>query len=318
MTNSIPKFLLVAGLCWLAQPAVARADDVQKQIFQHYLARAEEGEPQAQFIVGQRFENGRGTEKNQERANFWYGKAASKGHELAKWKLEQNLEHEAKPSTPEAPPATAAETKAPAPARVAAVEKPAKKPEVEPVRANRKETPAANRRAAPAAEPAPDTRQPELVARAAEPPKTAEPTPVATPEKTLSPKDIVLNGQWQNGRGPAEFLPSATTTCLPASAREVVCFSSELTRQQQDAVLTYTVKTVLSEFAKDGSFRMNFFYYVADIGKGGTAEKVTPGLEVEPRLGWQEKGRLIACKATSERAIQCETDSKVALNFSRM
>ncbi len=72
--------------------ASAQADTdeaIQKRIFDQYLQQAENGDANAQFIIASRYEVGKGTERNIERARHWYERAAKKGHPLAKAKVDE-------------------------------------------------------------------------------------------------------------------------------------------------------------------------------------------------------------------------------------
>jgi TPR repeat protein len=52
--------------------------------FESYMFSAENGDPEAMFIIARYFEDGIGVEKNLEEAKKWYNKAASLGHFGAK------------------------------------------------------------------------------------------------------------------------------------------------------------------------------------------------------------------------------------------
>lgn len=177
-------------------------------------------------------------------------------------------------------------------------------------------------------------------AQAPKPPATSPPPPVAKPAKTTAvavkapkerkeqeakevkePKppvertvnglDVVLSGEWLQDRQAAEYLPSAKASCLRASDTEVVCFSQELSRVVNDATFTYTVKASLSNFTKDGRFNLNYLYHVADIDK----DPKGPGRQVDsreflPKLGWQEPGHRLECRAVDEESIVCVKDKK--------
>ncbi|MFH2002011.1 MAG: tetratricopeptide repeat protein [Planctomycetota bacterium] len=54
-----------------------------KELLEYYRNAAEEGTVEAQYLLGQRFKDGKGLYRNDEAARHWLGKAASKGHEKA-------------------------------------------------------------------------------------------------------------------------------------------------------------------------------------------------------------------------------------------
>jgi TPR repeat protein len=121
--------VLVALLAAAATAAgLARADEIDKRLFQLQLKLAQGGDPNAQYYLGEMYEQGLGTEVNLEEAFKWYAKAAEKGHPYAKRKLAMRkqieAEHERERSVLEAlrtsTAATAEQKPAPAPAAVAA------------------------------------------------------------------------------------------------------------------------------------------------------------------------------------------------------
>ncbi len=113
--------------------ANADNDDVQQGIFDAYLKLASGGDAVAQYVVAQRYETGKGTAKNQERAMYWYEMAAKQNYPLAVVKLdgykkeqvtaEPVLTEKAQKEPEKKPPAPPKET----------VAKPKVKPDVVPV-----------------------------------------------------------------------------------------------------------------------------------------------------------------------------------------
>jgi TPR repeat protein len=88
-------------------------DDVQQGIFDSYLKLANEGDVVAQYVVAQRYEIGKGTEKNLEKAFYWYEKAADQHYPLALTKLEQQKKQQSKAAEPA--PAAKPQAKSPGP-----------------------------------------------------------------------------------------------------------------------------------------------------------------------------------------------------------
>lgn len=119
------------------------ADETDERLFQLQYKIAQGGDPNAQYYLGEMYEQGLGTEVNLEEAFKWYTKAAQQGHPYAQRKLamrkEIEAEHErerrvvetlraAPVATPEKPatPPPAAPTARPAPkAPVKVAEQPA-------------------------------------------------------------------------------------------------------------------------------------------------------------------------------------------------
>jgi hypothetical protein len=162
------------------------------------------------------------------------------------------------------------------------------------------------------------TKAPQPVAKAPEPVMPAKTVATEPAETPINALDIVLKGSWKRNQSPAEYLPSAKASCLQASDAEVVCFSEELQRTVGASSLTYTVKATLTNFANDGSFYVNYVYNVVNIG---TAKSPTPNQDrdgpsdLAVKLGWQEPGRRLECKAGSEKTVTCIKDKKYSMQF---
>ena len=319
--------LLLLVFMAVAPVHAAETEDVQTRIFNYFLKRANEGDMNSQFVIGSRYETGIGVQQDKVKAYEWFAKSAAQGHPLAMQKMEDQLHPpgttvnttadkttDKKDSAPPKAPETRTPTHTPAkPASIthtsAAVAVVASRPSTPPPVATR--PPAAN-----VAIPA--TKAPEPIAPAVSVAK-APPEPVvnATLVNTL---DVIMKGAWKRGQSPAEYLPSAKTSCLQSGADEVVCFSQELQRAIGNSLLTYTVKATLTNFAKDGSFDINYLYNVTDIGK---ADKPEPNQDkdgasdIAAKLGWQEPVRHLDCKASSDKALTCIKDKRYSLHFAK-
>jgi len=103
--------------------ANADNDDVQQGIFDAYLKLASGGDAVAQYVVAQRYETGKGTAKNQEKAIYWYEMAAKQNYPLAVVKLDGYK----KELTTEPAPTEKAQNAAPAPKETQLKKEPGKK-----------------------------------------------------------------------------------------------------------------------------------------------------------------------------------------------
>lgn len=304
----------------------AETEDVQTRIFNYFLKRANEGDMNSQFIIGSRYETGIGIPQDKAKAYEWFAKSAAQGHPLAMQKMEDHLrppgtsentsadkKDSAQPRAQETrtpthtptKPASSARVSVPAPVTVVAPRPPAPAPVI----ATR--APAAN-------VVMPATKAPEPIAPVPTVAK-APPEPVVN-APVVNTLDIIMKGAWKRGQSPAEYLPSVKTSCLQSSDDEVVCFSQELQRAVGNSLLTYTVKATLANFAKDGSFDINYLYNVTDIGK---ADKPAPNQDkdgasdITAKLGWQEPARHLDCKASGEKALTCIKDKRYSLHFAK-
>lgn len=280
--------------------------DIQARIFNSYLEQANAGDSNSQFIVASRYESGKGTTRDMEKAFFWYEKAAQKGHPLAARKVEERQA-------------------ASAPVVVASLEKTAPAPaaarESRPVVKERKAEPAPKPRepvvrAPVAVAPAVAPRQPEPVVVA----KVEAPAPAPAP--SINALQALLGGKWSRQQRAAEYLPSGRTACLQSNASEVVCFSEEVTRNVSGNGLTYTVKATLSGLNnREGRFNLQYVYNVVDVN-GKPFAKTSSALEdvsdLALRTGWQEPGVQMECRMNDERSLSCtRTDRKGSYQYVR-
>jgi hypothetical protein len=202
--------LAAFSLLFLVLAVSAHAEDegnIQVRIFQTYLEQAMAGDSSSQFIIASRYETGKGTTRDLDKAYEWYGKAAAKGHPLAQRKVEERQAAK----NPGAPVERIAD-------KLAAAES----------RQLTKPAPPAARAVAP------PTAKPVVVAKA------------AAPAPSINAQQAILGGKWSRQQKPAEYLPSSRATCLQTNASEVTCFSEEVTRNVARNGLTYTVKATLS------------------------------------------------------------------------
>lgn len=294
--------------------AAAFADDddqIQERIFKSYLEQAEKGDANAQFIVASRFELGRGTVKDLDKAYYWFEKAAKKGHPLAQRRVEEHNEAlaAASPTKPVAPPPATVAVPA-TPVHVAAA----------PVKEQRVvKAPPAKPKEAP--RPAP-VAAPVEPAKPVESPVVAKAAPVEAPAPTINVAQAILGGKWSRNQRAAEILPSPLASCLQSNASEIVCFSQELTRNINGQGVTYTVKGTLSGVGnRDGRVRITYIYNVEDVnGKPFAQPSSTQAdlADLTARTGWQEPGVQMDCRLNDERTLSCtRADRKQTVQFAR-
>lgn len=298
-----------------------QADEVQEQIFKDNLKRAEAGDANSQFIVGHRYEIGVGTEKNMAKAFEWYGKAAQKGHPLAMLKTESRNEEADKESRArqESEAARRAEqSRAEAEARNKAQQAQQAEARNKAQQAQQQAEAARKRKAAETTKLAMVEAKP--IAVSSGKPEPAAKAAEAASENPVNAIDVVLSNLWQANKTSAEILPSPNTSCLRTATAEVTCFTGESQQTVGTNKLSYTVKSVMNRFAKDGSFLVHYVYNVTDVDKAGdNAAAASRSLsEIKPNLGWQEPGYTANCRAGSDRSIQCVTDRKAVVQFVKM
>ena len=117
--------------------------------------------------------------------------------------------------------------------------------------------------------------------------------------------DVVLKNKWNNGSVPADYLPSDSTHCLRSSGSEIICFSDEKQRVIAGQQVTFTTKATLSDFKTDGSFQVKYNYNAVQVGKASS-----PGVSVDPNglklvQGWQEPTLSLACRTADRVNLYC-------------
>lgn len=309
--------------------SAADNNDVQQGIFDSYLKLANEGDVVAQYVVAQRYETGKGTAQDMEKAFYWYEMAAKQNYPLALVKLEARDKATAKVEPPAAaavsapkptpPPAVVKKepAKKPAPSPNQPKPKPAKAPEVTTANATADASPKPAKPAVRRDEPKPEAKAPVpeiVVARAA---------PVVEPPKPdINVTQALLAGKWKRNQEEAEYLPSANAACLQSSNTEIVCFSGELTRNVDNAGLTYNVKSVISGFNnKEAKFNLRYVYNVVHVA--GKPHAAPNGMSSEMndmavKTGWQEPGVAMECRLRDEHSLSCtRNDRRMTYQFVR-
>lgn len=315
--------------------SAADNNDVQQGIFDSYLKLANEGDVVAQYVVAQRYETGKGTAKDMEKAFYWYEMAAKQNYPLALVKLEardQNAVKAEPPAAVKAPAVAVVSAPAPTPPPVAVKKEPAKKPAPAPSQPKPKPAKAPEVTAAavtadagpkpakPAArrdEPKPEAKAPVPEIVVAKAPPVMEP-----PKPDINVTQALLAGKWKRNQEEAEYLPSANAACLQSSNTEIVCFSGELTRNIDNAGLTYNVKSVISGFNnKEAKFNLRYVYNVVHVA--GKPHAAPNGMSSEMndmvvKTGWQEPGVAMECRLRDEHSLSCtRNDRKMTYQFVR-
>jgi hypothetical protein len=320
------QIVAITLLYFAATLGVSAADnnDVQQGIFDSYLKLANEGDVVAQYVVAQRYENGKGTAKDMEKAFYWYEMAAKQNYPLALVKLEARDQSAMKAE----PPAAAESAPAPTPAPAAVKKEPAKKPapvpnQPKPKPAKAPEVTAAAsppRPAKPAArrdEPKPEVKAPVPEIVVAKAPPVMEP-----PKPDINVTQALLAGKWKRNQEQAEYLPSGNAACLQSSNTEIVCFSGEMTRNIDNAGLTYNVKSVISGFNnKEAKFNLRYVYNVVHVASKPHAAPNGMSSEMNDmaaKTGWQEPGVAMECRLRDEHSLSCtRNDRRMTYQFVR-
>jgi len=213
-----------------------------KTAFKWFSDAAKQGIIPAQYYLGKLYASGSGVRRNYATALEWYSRAADGGFDQARGaiievneKMEQRqTANTAGKKTPEAQPG--AESK---PEKTA------------------KAKPAPNKTVKAASKP---KKQPQPVAKQEEK-LIAQP---AVPEKPEDSGDRTHNAQlmqdlmlttWSRQARPVNYLPSAINNCRTDDKR-IICFSDDQTRSSGDNDVKFKTKSIISDFASDGTFKV--------------------------------------------------------------
>ncbi len=331
--------LVLAAPVW-PSPASA-VDYIWEQVFAKRLKRAEAGDADAQYAVGEAYLKGRGPTVNPQEALKWFRRAARQGHPKALYRLGymhlRGIGTRRDPGRAFELIRRAAEAGY-SPAqyqlgrmyaaglgterdydaalewlrKAAAQEYLPAREEIARVRKLREEAARQAQARKPQKPPAP--RQ----ARSAPRPTKAKAAGKAPPkrESRLDVKAALLSGSWVENRWPSDHLPSAHTTCRDEGTR-LVCRSRERERVTGGVEMTYFVETVISGFTPDGRFRAR---YRANITYAMPEDPDDPEANVVvPSTGWQKTVHELDCRMARDGArIECVKDGRARVEFRRV
>jgi len=265
-----------------------------KQAFQWYAKSAKQGQYGAQYKMGDFYEHGYAVKKNNNTAFVWYRKAADNGSSMARKRLNRS--------------ASTSRSEQAEQRRIAALKAAQEKKETQ-----------VKRRAA--------EKKKQLAMKKADakarPVKVAKPIKVAKKEKKVVTKinipdliNLVLSNKWSSGTYSADYLPSSSTNCLKASAKELVCFSKEKARMINSVKVTYTTKSTLSNFKRNGSFNVKYFYNVMKLDSASEKGPRVDPLGLRAEEGWQEPQLAMNCHTTDQIYLTC-SKGKMRVKYRR-
>jgi len=261
-----------------------------KEAFKWYLKAANQSHAPSQYKVGHFYENGLGVAKNVDTAMSWYKKAKANGSDQASKRLDKT--------------AFEKDEKAAKAKRLAAQDKLDKEEKEQKAKEAEKARKAANDKKAQQLALA---KKAQKVTAKAKPAKTkpvkAKPVKKKAAVNIPDILKVVLNNKWKTKHGSADFLPSASTTCLESGDKELTCFSSEKSRKVKSANVTYTAKSTIVGFKSNGSFKVIYNYNGINIDGSKSNGSDIYGLTM--KQGWQEPAIAVKCKASNRKNITC-------------
>lgn len=294
--------MCLVGLCAVGTVAgAAESKDLSSSLYRLDLMQAEGGNPDAQYSLGGRFEEGRGVGVDLTQAVQWYRRAADQGHAPAQFRLAQ-LHEQGRGLPRDERQALSWYTAAAEQGYQAATDR------LQAIVAERQQR-AAEAKARKQAQRAAEATARQQAQRAAEKKAAQAAIPPATePVQAEAPhfphlRDTLLAAKWYHDGEPAQVLPSPTTNCLASGSDEIVCFTRELQRRLGEADLTYIAKTTLQSFDELGRFELAYLFNVTRM-RGRAGGRDADGLQA--RAGWQEPGMRLRCRAQDARRLHCE------------
>lgn len=272
-----------------------------KQAFEWYLKAANQSHAPSQYKVALFYEKGLGVAKNIDSAMTWYKKAKANGSDQASKRLNKT--------------AYANKEKAKKAKRASLQAK------LDQEERDRNAQDEKDRKAKKAADDK-KSAQKKALAKKQQKKNTKKAVVKAKPvakKKSAAVKipdilKVVLNNKWKNKQGSADFLPSASTTCLESGDDELTCFSSEKTRKVKSSTMTYTVKSSVTGFKSNGSFKV--FYNYNGIKIAGAKSNGSDIYGLTMTEGWQEPAIAVKCNATNRKNITCYR-GKNTIKFTR-
>lgn len=281
-----------------------------KQAFDWYSKAAKQGHDGAQYKMGVFYEKGLAVKKDPKLATEWYKKAASSGSRQAQKRLDEIVAKERNQQLAKQRREKQKQEEAAAAVAAANAEK-----ERQAAAAREKARMEAAAREKARKEAAAKARKPAPVKVAATPPAKPKPKPVPKRVDIPNLAEIVINNNWKTGSMAADYLPSTATKCAQAGD-QVICFSDERARIVSGKRVTYTTKSTLDNFKRDGSFRVSYVYNAVKLSQASSrgADKDAHGLRAQE--GWQEPQIVVKCKTTDKKNLYC-SDGKSRFHYVR-
>ena len=312
------------------QKAISRLNLIQsnEERFGKTLARAETGDVESQYDLGNMYSEGVGIDADMKKAMAWYEKAASQGYEKAQYKLGLFYYEEGAAGEDLSLAfrlfSNAAEKGHPAAqyhlgkmyASGQGVKRNYQKSLDWLTKAAEGGFSEARREMIEIHELLEDRtagKQPESVRTARVAPKPdAAPVQENSPEYTY---ENLMLASWSRDSEPVAYLPSAINTCRVEN-NKVVCFSDDQSRDTAAGSIKYKTKAIVDKLSEDGTFEVVYRNLVIDadetsVLKNGSSEEVigsittgTGSFNYEVKTGWGKEHKL-QCQFRDTSTLSC-------------
>lgn len=308
-------------------------DYVLEERFNTQLLKAEQGDTKAQYAIGEMYEKGRGTERNQAKAFQWYIKSAKQENKKAAYKIGYGFLKGRGISKNSG--------KALKWLRISAAKgyqraefyigeiyekgvgvlpdldislkwyKKALKGGFDPANKRIQRVQALQKK-----QQHQRTTQSETVAlKKLTQTRKAKPQKVSIKRPNLTTKQLLLKGGWKKRNKPVEYLPSSVAKCKD-TGKTLECISKNQKRNIGMADITYRTKATLYSIKDSGSFKISYRNNVVAI-KVTDPEFAESGGKVPVKLGWQAVEHSLVCKINGTKEVKCKKNKVRTIKFTR-
>ncbi|UCC55517.1 MAG: sel1 repeat family protein [Gammaproteobacteria bacterium] len=247
-----------------------------KTAYAWFRDAAGKGSTPAQYYLGKLYAAGTGVNKDYAAALEWYSKAAAGGFDQARGGV---IEVREKMKQPQSAQGTGKEDPA---TRASAASTPQK-----------------------ALQPAADSDK-KLIAQ---PVVEKKPVKAVNNEHNATLMETLMLTLWSRQANPVSYLPSTINNCRTEEKR-IICFSDDQTRESGGNEVKFKTKSVISDFAKDGTFKVLYRNLVI------TASQPDDSPPQEPEAAYGDEGTVASHTVNTGWGIEHTIDCTMKKNDS--
>ncbi len=316
MVKTAAKLAILLIFMTITLQVYAAGDYVWEAKFAKELPKAEQGIVKSQYAIGEMYEKGKGTEKNDQEALRWYIKAANKGDKKSAYKVGL-FYYEGRAITKSYRIARTWLTKS-ADKRYARAEfylgeiyeygRGVSRNNSTALKWYKRALAGGYGTASEGIQRVASAQAASKKISPARKPKRT-PTPAVSRKSAKPPIETILKGGWKKRKRPAEYLPSSVNKCKRVG-KNLECESSKpLKRNIGMADINYISKVIIFGFKSDGRFKISYRNNVKSI-KVTSEEFAESGEAVPVKLGWQDAEHKLACTVEDSKKITCIKNNK--------
>lgn len=291
-------------------------DNFSSSQFKLDMILARRGDADAQYFVGNAYEEGRGIQKNLEQAFIWYSKAAKQNQYKAQYRLGYLYENglgvkqdikKAMEWYKQAAKSSHNQVRDRMDQQAFAHRKELMKRSLAAMKVQREKRASERKLAEKRAIREAARKKQQLAAARHKKLALAAGRKSATAMRVNIPdiSNVILKNNWRGSVGAADFLPSNSTHCLRSSGSEIVCFSNQKQRIINSRLVTYTTKSILSGFKSDGTFHISYNYNVVQMVKASSHGLSSDPNGLKLQQGWQAPQLSMNCQTVDRVNLYC-------------